>query len=311
MRRLALLLAVLLLAACGADPTAEDGATPAPTPDVTGEPDGPDDPDADPADPSTDEGDAGEDGGGDPPDADDPAGADTATAYFVRSDDSGPWVEPVTEDLDEPTVGVARAAMELLVGGDPDDPGLSTLAPSGTEVLGVDIDGDIVVVDLSGAVRQGGQGSAAEEAFAQQLAHTAAQFSATERVQLLVDGAEIDELWGHLDWSQPIEPDLFALSPVTFETHTWGQQVGVGDVTVGGQANTFEANVLLRLLGPDGDVVEETFTTATSGSGERGTWSHTFSLDGAGTWTIEASESDPSDGEGRPPFTATLELRAS
>jgi hypothetical protein len=56
-------------------------------------------------------------------------------------------------------------------------------------------------------------------------------------------------------------------------------------------------------------VVEETFTTATSGSGERGRWESTFDLTGPGTWTIEATEDDPSDGEGRPPFATTLELQ--
>jgi hypothetical protein len=306
MRRLLPLVVVLLaLSACGEEPTAAPGdpATPTrpePTPTATQTPDGPD---ATPAPTET---------GTAPDDGDDDGEAEaTTTAYFVREHDSGFWVEPASTELEEATAGVARAAIEHMVSGDPADPNLVTLAGPGVEVLGVDIDGDVLVVDLSGEIREQATGGAGEEAFAQQLAHTGTQFDGIESVQLLVDGAEITELWGHLSWSEPVTAEPFALSPITFDSHTWGEEVPAGEVTVGGEANTFEATVELRLLGPGGDVVEETFTTATSGSGERGTWEHTFSLEGAGTWTIEAIEPDPSDGEGRPPFTTTLELRSS
>ncbi|MGI8874570.1 MAG: Gmad2 immunoglobulin-like domain-containing protein [Egibacteraceae bacterium] len=238
-------------------------------------------------------------------------GAEEVLVFFVRSGDSGEWVEPETHALAEPTAGVARAAVSELVAGDVLTPGLTTLVPDGTTVNDVAIDGRTLVVDLSAAIADGNLGSAGEVALAQQLAHTGAQFDTVDDVQLLVDGAPAADLYGHLDWSQPIAPDLFALSPITFDTHTWGEQVAVGEVTVGGEANTFEANVPLRLVDPDGTVVDETFTTATSGTGERGRWEFTFDLTGPGRWTIEATEDDPSDGEGRPPFTTSLELEAT
>jgi hypothetical protein len=228
----------------------------------------------------------------------------------VRSDDSGFWVEPDTAALDEPTVAVARAAFEHMVAGDPADPGLMTLTGDGVEVLGVAIDGSTLTLDLSGDLRDNRQGSGAEEALRQQIAHTGTQFDGVEEVRLLLDGGEISELWGHIDWSEPATADPWALSPITFDTHRWGEEVPVGEVTVGGEANTFEATVQLRLIGPNGDVLEDTFTTATSGSGERGRWEHTFFLETPVRWTIEAMEPDPSDGEGRPPFTTTLELQA-
>lgn len=309
MRRLALLLAALfLVSACGEDPAAEPTAPPTPTPTAatpTAEPPTPTAPAPTPTETSTAPAPT-------PTATEEPTGqgATTATAYLVRVGDSGFWVEPVTTTLDEPTVAVARAAMELLVAGEAADPNLGSMAGPGVSVLGVDIDGDLMTVDLSAEIRDNASGGPGEAALAQQLAHTAAQFDGVERVRLLVDGGEISELWGHLDWSEPVEPEPFAVSPITFDSHEWGAQVPAGEVTVGGEANTFEANVQLRLLGPEGDVVEETFTTATSGSGERGTWEHTFVLEGAGTWTIEAFEDDPSDGEGRPPFSTTLELRS-
>ena len=304
MRRLALLLAaLLLLTACG-----DDATTPTPTPTTTAtEPT----PEATPTgEPTATATPTPTETAGEP--TDEPGdGATTATAFFVRSDDSGLWVEPATRELEEPTVGVAGAAIEFLLEGGTADPNLQTLAGPGVSLLGVNITEGTLVVDLSEELRNNRSGSAGELAFAQQLAHTAAQFDGVERVQLRLGGAEISDLWGHLDWSQPIEPDPFAQSPITFSSHTWGQQVPAGQVTVGGEATVFEATIELRLLGPDGDVIEETFATASEGAPGRGTWEHTFALEGAAPWTIEAIEPDPSDGEGRPPFRTTLELRSS
>jgi hypothetical protein len=314
MRRLVpALLALVLLAACGGDDNVAPEPTPIPTaipvPTEAEEPASPT-PTPTPAEDATEPEDEGP-GTDEDPDDDATAGATRVTAFFARAGESGVWVEPVERTLDEPTLGVARAAMELLVANDPGDPGLTSLTGEGVELLGVDIDGDVLTVDLSGELRNARGGLEEEEALAQQLAHTAAQFDGVARVRLLVDGGEISDLWGNIDWAQPMEPDPFALAPITIDTHTWGEQVPVGEITVGGEANTFEATVQLRLLGPDGDVIEETFTTATSGSGERGRWEHTFFLEGAATWTIEAEEPDPSDGEGRPPFTTRLEIRSA
>lgn len=286
--RLALLLALLLLVtACGdgQEAASEDTPTPAttasdPEPTATGT----------------------EDEGGEDQDV---------TAFFARVGDSGNWVEPETHRVEDSTEAVARAAIELMVSGSPRNPDLSNAVPEGTEVLDVTLEDRILVVDLSSEVTGSGHGSAEELAFSQQLAHTGAQFETVDAVRLHVDGEPVDELWGHLDWSQPVEPDLFALAPITFEFPRWGDTVEPGPVVAGGQANTFEATLELRLIDPTGAVIEETFTTATSGSGERGQWEHTFDTEvtEAGTWTVEAEEPDPSGGEGRPPFVTRVQFQ--
>lgn len=319
MRRLTLAILALLLfaAACGeADPTdiAEGGGTPAatttptePAPAGTTEPD-------DQAPTATAE--PTDTAGTEPaePEPEGTAGVDEVDVFYARSGEDRIWIEPLSVQLDSPTVGMARAAMEALVEGPPadGDPGLSTIAPAGTTVLDVAVhDGGVLVVDLSDDVLDGSAaGSASEDAFAQQLAYTGAQFSSVERVQLWVEGEPVSELWGHLDWSEPVAPAEFVLSPVTFDSHAWGEEVPSGSVTVGGKATTFEGTVLLRLLDPSGELNEEAFTTATEGGPGRGDWEYTFELTTPGTWTVEASESDPSDGEGRAPYTAILELEA-
>lgn len=234
-----------------------------------------------------------------------PAGASEATAYFTRMSPRGPVVQPLTTALDEPTVAVAGAAFEFLIAGPPpgSDPELSTLAPEDTEVLGITIEDGLLTVDFNAAVQQA-RGSAFEVAFKEQIAWTATQFDTVERVQVLVEGQPVETLWGHVEWSQPFTPDEFSLAPVIVERPAYGATVPAGDVTFSGTANVFEATVELRLVDPSGAVVEETFTTATCGTGCRGDWSHTFTgLATPGQWTLVALESDPSGGEGGGPFS--------
>lgn len=244
-----------------------------------------------------------------------PQGAEAVMVWFIRADNSGIWVEPETVPLDEPTPGVLRAAMTALVRGEAANPDLAeTVVPAGTEVLGASIEGGVATVDFSGELDREGRGSAQELAFAQQLAHTAAQFEDVDAVRVHVDGEPITELWGHLDWSQPITPDPAALSPIIIEEPEWAATVPAGPVTASGSSVTFESTVELRLLDPAGAAVEETFTTAAQPDvGQRGPWEHTFTAEATtpGTWTIEAIEPDPSGGEGRSPFTTRVQFEVA
>jgi hypothetical protein len=68
-----------------------------------------------------------------------------------------------------------------------------------------------------------------------------------------------------------------------------GQAVN-GSVQVEGTSNTFEATVLYEVQGPDGEVLDEGFTTATAGSGTWGEFSFEASWEpsaqGAGTLVL-------------------------
>lgn len=291
-RTLVLVLALtLLLLACGSSEPEGGGSRRTPTPQPTDEPD----------EPEPDE----------PAGLDDGEGTTEVTAYFVRSHEGEQWVEPETHELDEPTVAVGRAAMEVLVAGERRNPQLTTLVPEDTRVRDVDIDGGVMTVDLSGELAAASGGSAEEVALAHQLSHTATQFDRVDALTVWVEGEPIEELWGHLDWSEPLEPSPDEVSPIVFTSPRWGETVPAGPVTVRGHSLTFEANVVLRLVDPDGAVVEETFTTAAQPDvDQRGDFSLTFdtAAERPGAWTVIGIEPDPSDGEGRPPLTTSVEF---
>jgi hypothetical protein len=213
------------------------------------------------------------------------------------------WVEPEVHEIDADVVGLGRAAMEILVSGEAHNPDLQTLVPPGTRVLGANVRDRVLIVDLSGDIRDRGGASSEEGAFGQQLAHTAAAFSNIDAVQLYVEGQPITDLWGHFDWSQPLEPDEVSLSPIVIDEPRYGGTVEAGAVVASGEATVFEAEFLIRLYGPDGSLISEDWVMATTGGPDRGTWEHTFEITTPGRYTIEAEEQDAAGGqEGRPPF---------
>jgi hypothetical protein len=238
----------------------------------------------------------------DEPPSEPPAGGPSVDVYFVREGGGQPYLEPVGVRLPGPTPAVARGALEHLLAATPADPDLVSYMPEGATLLGVDLDGRTLVVDLDLPDDGFNYGGPAEGLAVYQIVHTGAQFPTVARVRLLEEGRPLPG--GHFDWSKPLKPSEEQVSPIVIRNPQHGASVEAGDVTVTGTANTFEATVGLRLLDPDGEVVDETFTTATCGTGCRGTWEHTFAgVQDPGTWTVEAFEDDPSGGEGRAPFT--------
>ena len=283
----------LLLAACAGDPDVARTPPPAPAP-------------------------APAPGNDAPEPAEEPEPTEQLAVFLVRSGPTTFYVEPVGVPIDDPdAIGdelsdrVAAAIAALLDMTTPQDVDLFTSVPESTTLLGVSVVDGIATIDLTGGI-VGSPGSSSQEmTFAQQLAHTAAAVDAGVRgILLAIDGALVSELWGHLDWSVPIEADPFALSPITITTPAAGVTLSAGEITFRGEATVFEATLLVTLFGENGELLEEDFLTATAGGPERGTWEWTVTLPGAGLYTMLAEESDPSDGEGRPPFQTTRTIRA-
>lgn len=234
----------------------------------------------------------------------------TLPVHFVRSGPVSFFVEPVEVDAtavlgerDPSSLSseeLVAVLVELLLTSAPTDPDLATSVPPGVRLLDVTVTDGVATVDVDAAIDVGAS-SSQETTFAEQLAHTVTRAPDVTAVRLFVDGAPIVELWGHLDWSDPIVPDQFALSPITIVTPAHGAVVPAGEVTISGLATVFEATLLVRVYDAAGALVLDTFTTASEGGPGRGDWSLPFAFT-PGAWVIEAEAPDMSDGEGPPPF---------
>jgi hypothetical protein len=126
-------------------------------------------------------------------------------------------------------------------------------------------------------------------------------------VQLTIDGAVAGELWGVLDWNGPIgrEAAEDVRTFVQIDSPREGAEVR-SPVTVTGDAAAFEANVPWRVLNAAGAEVTSGFTTAAEGM-RHAPFSFQVNL-APGSYTVEISEDDPSDGAAGTPGTDTRSI---
>jgi hypothetical protein len=217
----------------------------------------------------------------------------TYQVWFVNDD--GLFVTYRTEPA---TQRVGTAALESLLAG-PDDfedgYGLSTAVPDGTQLLGLTITDGIATVDLTSEFESGG-GSASMQARLAQVVYTLTQFPTVDGVLFSLDGEPIDVLGGEgVIIDHPLQRRDFAdlLPPILVTAPALNQAVQ-GSVLIRGSANVFEANVGIQILDAQGNVLVETFTTATCGTGCRGTYRTRvpFQVDQAQLGTIVVHDDD-------------------
>lgn len=271
-RRALAALGVGVLAALGACTSSTPAPSPSPTPDETT---------AGPTDP----------------------GPTTAVeVYFVVDTRAGFRLarELRTVSEEEPGAGAVEAML-----GNPVDPDYATTWNPDTTVLDVTQDGSTITVDLSEDARTANVGSEGAALMIQQLVYTAsAALDPAGAVELLIEGEPAGELWGAVEWTGPVEraDPLDVRAFVQIDTPTEGAEVN-SPVTVSGEAAAFEANVPWRVLDQDEVEVEVGFTMTSEGQ-TFAPFSFSVELD-PGTYIIEISEDDPSDGEGGTPMTDT------
>ncbi|GAA2724185.1 Gmad2 immunoglobulin-like domain-containing protein [Cellulomonas aerilata] len=204
-----------------------------------------------------------------------------------------------------------RAAVERMIAG-AEDPDYTTAWDPGTRVLGVDRTGAAIVVDLSAEARTATVGSEGAATMVQQLVWTVtdAADADTTPVLLTVDGAPAGELWGAVSWTEPVprQDPLSVRQLVQIDQPTEGAATG-SPVTVAGEAAVFEATLPWRVLDTAGAEVTSGFTTTSEGQ-VFAPFSFTLEL-APGTYTVEISEDDPSDGEAGTPMTDTRTITVS
>jgi germination protein M len=226
----------------------------------------------------------------------DPA-ADTVRVgvFFVRDEQvtvDGASVEPPS---------TARGSLEALLAGpdaDAQQAGMTSAVPEGTQLLDVSVDGGNAVVDLSSEFVSGG-GSLSMQLRAAQVVFTLTQFDTVDTVTFRIDGAEVDGLGGEGIPATRVDRAEFAnVTPLVLVTSPLPGDEVTSPLTARGTSNTFEATVLYELLGPDGEVLDEGFTTATAGSGTWGDFSFEVSWAAGvtGTGTLVAFQENMEDG---------------
>jgi germination protein M len=211
----------------------------------------------------------------------------------------------------EGTPRVGTAAMEdLLAGPTPLEAraGVSTIIPAGTRLLGLTVSNGVATVDLSSEFESGG-GSASMWARLAQVVCTLDQFETVKGVSFELDGRPVDVFSGEgIVLDHPVRcRDYQELLPVILVEHpAIGQRVESG-ITVSGSANVFEANVTVRVLDAGGTELSRGFTTATCGTGCRGTFSMDvdFEVTHEQAGTIVISDDDAA-GTGKPPHEVRI-----
>jgi germination protein M len=286
---LAALALLVALAACGDDDDVDStGTTAAPTTDTTAEPDTTEAPDTEP--------------GTEPGDVE-----SQALVYFAWNELIGAAGRAVDGDDD------AEAALEALLEGPDDfetDIGMGTEIPEGTELLGVETDGGTATVDLSSDFEAGG-GSLSMQMRVAQVVFTLTALDDVDSVTITLDGEAVDGIGGEGVEADGLTRESFEdLSPaILVESPTPGQDV-TSPVTVEGTANTFEATVQYAVTDGEGLIVAEGFTTATSGSGERGTFSVEvdFEPERTGLGAVIVWQDDAESGEQRDVYEVPVRM---
>lgn len=221
------------------------------------------------------------------------------SVYYVADTTNGLRLYRETH-LRPRTPGVVRDAVAAMLEEAPFDDDYVSLWAPGTQVLGVKIDGDVAVVDLSKEAGVTNGGSAAAEMAVQQLVWTVHDAATSLRaVRFLIEGKAPADFWGALALVEPVEraPSQNVLGPVWLDLSPLVAG-GISELSrgekFGGEATVFEATVSWEWL-RNGTVVKEGFSTADEGAPGRGKWSATVDVP-PGDYVLRAFESSAQDG---------------
>jgi len=177
----------------------------------------------------------------------------------------------------------------------PLDPDYTNLWGTTNTVNSVTVDGSVATVDL-GPISLNVGAEAEQRAIDQIVWTLTALAPAVKSVVFTVNGKSVESFAGHVDATAQFVRaiDYEVLNPIQISSINEGTELAA-PLTVSGQACTFEANVVWKLLQGE-TVVKEGFSTATSGCPDRGDWSISFDNLGAGEYIIQALEYSAEDG---------------
>jgi hypothetical protein len=233
----------------------------------------------------------------------------SVAVYFLRDGK----VSPVRRAISA-TPAVARAAMGALLAGPTEKEaadGLASAIPPATNLRDIAVADGVATVDLDGSFDDGG-GSASMLGRVAQVVATLTRFSTIQRVAFRIDGEPVEAIGGEGVMVDPpigraeIEdetPQILVESPLPGDSVT-------SPIRLRGTANVFEATVSLDVRDGNGKLLKRTFTTATSGTGTRGTFDTTVTVPAhEGDVTVVAYEASAEDGRPLHVVEVPLELK--
>ena len=228
---------------------------------------------------STEEPTPSEEPASDPSPAEEATDDETNTVSFQVWFADGKKLAPAVATI-EATPQVGSAALEALIEGPAGAGDLTSAVPAGTSVDSLNIEGGTATVDLSSEFASG-SGIPSMGMRLGQLTFTLTQFPTVKRVVLEEGGERVKEFSKEgLVIERPLtRADFEDISPAIIVDRPLGESETDSPVTISGTANVFEANVSIRVVGSDDEVLAETFTTATCGSGCRGKFSEAVEFD--------------------------------
>ena len=183
----------------------------------------------------------------------------------------------------EATPRIGTAAMESLLAGPSTQEQAAAVGsqiPAGTQLLGLSVDSGVATVDLTSEFESGG-GSASMNMRIAQIVYTLTQFPTVKGVLFQLDGQPVDVLGGEgVIVDQPVtRKDYRSLMPAILVVDPQIGELVDNPVFVQGSANVFEANVTVEIVDASGKVLRSAYTTATCGTGCRGTFSIELTYD--------------------------------
>jgi hypothetical protein len=211
----------------------------------------------------------------------------------------------------QPTPLVATAAVDALLAGPSAaerSTGLVSAVPAGTRLLGITIRNGVATVDLTSEYQSGG-GSLSMQMRLGQVVYTLTQFPTVQKVRFRLDGTPVNVFSSEgIVLDHPVGRGDYAnlLQPIDVAKPADGESVS-SPVTVAGTANVFEANVTVEILDATGKVVGRANTTASCGTGCRGSFSVpvTFKVGSEQRGTIVVHDDDAA-GTGKPPHSVRI-----
>lgn len=229
------------------------------------------------------------------------AGTITIQLWFARAGRLAP-----TRRTRPATLATSRLALTELTAGPTaaeQRAGMSTALPAEPGFAVVGIDDRVATVEFAPAFSTGS--TATVRLRQAQVVYTLTQFPTVARVQFRSGGDPAGAPAGRSAYADLLPP-IVVLDPVI------GQRV-TSPITVTGTADVFEATVSVRLLDGGGRQLATAFTTATCGTGCRGSYRLTLAYrSGAGgAGTVEVYQVSAQDGSRRDVVALPVRLAAS